>query len=257
MALKTKSKVSEGVPMGFYFDPETHRYFMDGVLMTGCTTILGVMAKPALIPWAAGKVVEYIKAECEFVKQDVADGKDGYYMVAESDLAEAKVAHTKFRDKRAAEGTDLHAIVETYIKRCIEQGGKPQDLLPDEADIEQFHLWAVEHVDRFIESEVKLYSKTLFVAGTADFIFEKGGKLFVGDIKNKKKIYGREPFFQCAGYSIMKSEMDGSEFDGYCVVRLWESEIEPLWSFDTEGDKEGFLACARLYRLLAENNIVK
>ena len=243
---------------GFIFDPETHSYFFDGKPMTGCTTILGVMAKPALIQWAANQAIEHIKKTASHRKEETTyEWVEEVYSVPERLLEEARTAHAKFRDKRASEGTDLHSIVESYIKRCIEAGGKPQELTPDESDIEKFHLWAVDNEIEFIESEVKLYSKKLFVAGTADFMFKKDGKLFVGDIKNKKKIYGREPFFQCAGYSIMRSEMTGEAFDGYCVVRLWEDEIETLWSYDTEGDMEGFLACAKLYRLLKEDNIVK
>jgi hypothetical protein len=45
---------------GFVFDEKKHLYFYDGKPMTGCTTILGVLAKPALIPWAAKMAVEYI-----------------------------------------------------------------------------------------------------------------------------------------------------------------------------------------------------
>lgn len=237
--------------MGFYFDDATHRYFMDGRLMTGCTTILGVMAKPALIQWAANKAIEYIKANST---KNPSGAKE--WQVTETELEAARTAHAKFRDKRAEEGTDLHAIAEKWIKECIEMtDGVPS--VPAPQEIKGFAEWAHVEGIRFKNSEVKLYSKSLFIAGTADFIFEKDGKLFVGDIKNKKKIYGREPFMQCAGYSIMKSEMDGDTFDGYCVVRLWEDEIESLWSFDIEGDKEGFMCCARLYRLLAENNIVK
>ncbi len=240
---------------GFIFDADTHSYFFDGKPMTGCTTILGVMAKPALIQWAANQAVEYTRREVEACLTETGAAPE--LSVLDGILERARTAHAKFRDKRGVEGTDLHAIVEGYIKRCIAAGGKAQELQPDEADIEKFHLWAVEQDLEFIESEVKLYSKKLFVAGTADFMFKKGDKLFVGDIKNKKKIYGREPFFQCAGYSIMRSEMTGEAFDGYCVVRLWEDEIETLWSYDTEGDMEGFLACAKLYRLLKEDNIVK
>lgn len=239
--------------MGFYFDSDTHRYFMDGKLMTGCTTILGVMAKPALIQWAANKATEYIR---EHVAYAILGEDGGFWAVKPSTVEEARTAHAKFRDKRAEEGTDLHAIAEKWIKECIEMtDGAPS--VPAPKEISAFANWAHMEGIRFKNSEVKLYSKSLFIAGTADFIFEKGGKLFVGDIKNKKKIYGREPFFQCAGYSIMKNEMDGDEFNGYCVVRLWEDEIETLWSYDVEGDKEGFMCCARLYRLLAENNVVK
>jgi len=261
--MKKETKEKYANTDGFQFDEESHSYFMDGKPMTGCTTILGVMAKPALIPWAARMAVEYVREHSSLRKiaheqVEQAPSIETLYEVSEETLQLAQKAHTQFRDKRAAEGTDLHALAEEYIKSCIANGGDPRSAGGgDNEAIRKFADWAITENITFKESEVKLFSKKLFVAGTADFMFEKEGKLFVGDIKNKKKIYGRESFFQCAGYSKMRSEMTGEAFDGYCVVRLWENEIEPLWSFDTEGDQEGFMACVRLYRLLAENNTVK
>ena len=43
----------------FTFDEKRHRYYLDGKAMTGCTTVLGVIAKPALIQWAADKAAAY------------------------------------------------------------------------------------------------------------------------------------------------------------------------------------------------------
>ena len=43
----------------FRFDEKKHRYYLDGKSMTGCTTVLGVIAKPALIQWAADHAAAY------------------------------------------------------------------------------------------------------------------------------------------------------------------------------------------------------
>jgi hypothetical protein len=230
---------------GFHFRESDHAYFLDGKKMTGCTTILNVISKPLLIPWASRMAVEYagkhIKAGKKYTEEELAQI-----------FEDAKKAHAQKRDKAADEGTATHAIVEEYIKDCIEKhDGKPINDYDSDDPILQFKSWAVENGIRFLESEKKYYSRELFVAGTADFTFEKDGKRYIGDIKCKDKIWSREPFFQCAGYSIMAEEMGEPKYSGYVVVRLKGGEIEPLWSFDTEGDKKAFLAAVTIYRQLA------
>src|SRR5271170_7952713 len=39
-------QLMEGQKEGFVFDEKKHLYFYDGKPMTGCTTILGILAKP-------------------------------------------------------------------------------------------------------------------------------------------------------------------------------------------------------------------
>lgn len=231
---------------GFTFDEKTHTYRYDGKRMTGVTTILNVLAKPALIPWAARMAVEYaIEHSTEYA--------DGIYRVSKEVMEEAKNAHAKKRDARAEEGSDLHALAEDYIKECIEKnGGKPVET--PHSGLKSFAAWALKENIVFLSSEEKFYSVSLFVAGTADFTFTKDGKHYVGDIKNKAKIWSREPFYQCAAYSILAEEMwaagnsEAAPFSGYCVIRLWADELEALWSYDVEGDRKAFLACLELYR---------
>ena len=228
--------------MGFYFEPSNHKYFYDGKPMTGVTTILGVLAKPALIGWAARMASEYIgqiwKGGVLYTKVEVAQ-------VLES----AKVAHAKKRDDAAEKGTDLHAIVEDYVHHCISVWeGQPVDVEGTEV-ISKFIKWAQEHKVKFLASEAKLYSKTLWVAGTCDLAFEKDGKKYIGDIKTYAKIWDRTPFYQCAGYSLMYEELGGGKIDGYCVLRLSkDGTFEDMWSFDIEGDTRAFKACCEIYR---------
>jgi hypothetical protein len=117
--------------------------------------------------------------------------------------------------------------------------------------ITPFVNWAVENDIRFLASEKRFYSKSLLVAGTADLIFEKDGKRYVGDVKTFKKLWDRTPMFQCAGYALLAEEMGEPKFDGYCVLRLSEDgTFEAKWSYDVEGDTRAFLACVELYRQL-------
>ena len=267
------------VTEGFYYRDSDHMYFMDGKPMTGCTTILGVIAKPALIQWAANMVCEHINTNGQQVRaellrnvegielRDAVTGEDILLVADKKLIEEARTAHAKKRDKGAEQGTDTHALVENYINFCIaNDDGKAVDI--PTPIIQSFIDWAIKENIRFIASEKQLYSKELWVAGTADLIFEKDGKTFLGDIKTYKKIWDRVPFIQCAGYALMWEEMNTRteewvaatakirpQIAGYCIINLPKersfNESEDIkWSFDVEGDTNAFRAAVTLYRTL-------
>ena len=278
-----KRALAANVPQtGFHFDDKTHHYFYDGKPMTGCTTILGVLAKPALVPWAARMAVEYIKEHAPLI--ETATPK--YYEVDEPTLEAARSAHAKKRDTAADAGTDLHAEIEEMVYWTIKMNdgtfkNYPVDLRRQHSPNALYFIdWAIKENIRFIATEQRLYSKELWVAGTCDLIFEKDGKRYVGDIKTYKKIWDRVPLIQCAGYALMWEEMNTVErdvmvgpvmgngaracerrsvidqpIDGYCVIclpkeRTFNEVDDVLWSHDTEGDKAAFESCVRLYRYL-------
>lgn len=237
---------------GFAFDADTHSYYFDGRPMTGCTTILGVLAKPALIQWAARMATEYL---WEFAVDKNKDGKIDLKEL-ESALEDAKQAHTKKRDKGAQEGSDTHAQVEAYIKECIATNdgfGKPELMSTADSSLHSFIGWAAKEEVRFLASEAQFYSKSLFVAGTADLIFEKDGKRYIGDVKTYKRIWDRAPFYQMAGYALMAEEMGVAEFDGYCIInlpkeRVFNPDEDVRWSWDVDGDTAAFKSCVTIYR---------
>lgn len=236
----------------FTFEPEKHVYKYDGKKMTGCTTILGVLAKPQLVPWAARMACDYIRDNAMVLSESV----EQTYLATEAILKEAQVAHAKKRDDGATKGTDTHAQVEDFVKECIaDNNGYPivDRTLTASAILTQFIHWAHDNEIRFIASEAQFYSKSLWVAGTADLIFEKEGKRYLGDIKTYKKIWDRTPFYQCAGYALMAQEMGEPAFDGYCIINLpkernFKESEDIKWSFDIKGDTDAFLACVTLYR---------
>lgn len=232
------------------FDPIKHSYFLGDKRLTGVTTIIGVLAKPALVGWAARMAVEYVKTKW---------GSSGLTQEQLFEvLEEAKNAHTKKTEKAGEHGKDAHAEVEKYINMCLTNtlgsplvvtDGKP---LYD-ASIEKFVNWAYENVDHFLFSERVLHDPKLFIAGTADFAYvDKEGKRVMADFKTSGGIYGIDYFLQVAGYRMLAEQEGDAPYDYSCIVRHGkDGAFEVQKRYDYETDKEAFLACLTLYRAQA------
>lgn len=241
------SKKEKEIIKGFHFDDATHTYTFDGKKMTGVTSMLNkTLAKPALIPWAAKMVTDYIKENCK-------DG-DGYFCT-EMELDEARVAHTTIRDKAGDTGKDVHAAIEDYVKLMIQdQAGRPLNINDNEnKHLEAFISWAQKNDITFLQSEAVFYSRDLFLAGTADLVFEtRDGVRCFGDVKIKKKIYGREPFLQMAAYHLLSESMGNPKAERSVVLRIdpISAEIEELWSLNVPADRGAFMAVLDVYRYM-------
>lgn len=233
----------------FKFNPDTHTYTLDGKRMTGVTTVLGVINKPALIGWSARMASEY-------VLENLKDLND-----LEEVCEAAKTAHARKRDKAAESGTDVHGIIESWIKAAIKETGgliigeaRNPDVY-DNKQVKNFLVWAENNKVKFLVSEKVMYHPNWFVGGTADFTCEIDGKKYVGDIKTSSGIYDRTPFFQCAGYRGMLESMGEKDYHGSVIVHLPKSgvfteEKNILYSYDYDTDLEGFLSALRLYHIL-------
>lgn len=227
------------------FDPKTHSYLIDGKPATGVTTIIGVLAKPALIGWAAKTAVEYLQKltpdiELGYPKETWAQWLD-----------EAKTAHNQKRDSAATHGTDAHALVEKYIKLTI---STPGFVIEEEfKPIRPFIEWALTNVDHFLFSERQMFNDEKFIAGTADFgAVMKDGKKLIGDFKTSSGVYGIDYFLQCAGYRFLAEAEGDAPYDGCVIVRLGKKGAK---DFDVHyrytSDEEAFMACLTLYRAQA------
>ena len=220
----------------FKFHAGRHMYTLDGKPLMGVTSVLGVIAKPALIGWAARMAADY-------VLENLKD-MDNLEQVCEL----AKNAHARKRDEGAEKGTDIHAWIEEWIV------GKNPEMPKDEGprkQIEEFLKWATENKVEFLESEKRMYSEKHWIAGTCDAIAMIDGKKYVVDFKTQSKMWDKTPFLQMAGYRIMLEEMGEKDYEGGCVVLLpKEGGLETHFSFDYDTDKEGFLAALKLYKTL-------
>lgn len=258
--------------MKFEFKEKGHKYTLDGKPLTGVTTILGVIAKPALIDWAANTAVDYVENEMPVIgskwegcicenTDETCDGCEENRMIEatvdwqklNSILVEAREAHTRKRDDAGKKGTDVHKEIEVVVKGAIKNfDGYIQGSIGGEnKQIRLFCNWATENKVKFLDSEKRMYSEKLWFAGTVDAVAEIRGNKYVVDFKTQAKLWDRTPFLQVAGYRIMLEEMGETGYHGGLVVLLpKEGGMETHYSYEYESDKEGFLAALKIYRII-------
>lgn len=235
----------------FQFDVEKHMYTLDGKPMHGITTILRVIAKPALITWAANMAVDHIWNNTERFLGELNQYNEANFLEL---CEEARNAHTKKKESAGEAGTTVHAEIEAYINYCLQHEGWAVPLL-NELDKEvapqtnEFVSWALKYGVKFFASELKLYSEKLWCAGTADFICEINGKMYVGDVKTSSAIYP-EFFIQASAYAHMAREMKlYDKFHGVIIVNVPKrGGLVVKENYDLKGNFEAFKAALVLHK---------
>lgn len=229
---------------GFFFDEAKHRYYLDSKQLTGVTTILGVIAKPALIGWAANMAVDYVKTH----SYPLDKGLFSYEPIV---LEEARTAHAQKRDKSAEIGTQAHSWISSWINAQINateqiEANPALSLMTD-----NFLKWIEEAKPKFLASEKIVYSVDKFYAGTLDFLAEIDGKVYLGDIKTGSGIY-QDMWLQTAGYQLALEETEPNlKIDGHIIVNITKNgKLNVETHYDYETSKQGFLAALTLYRVL-------
>lgn len=194
------------------FNEKTHRYKVDGVWVSGVTSMLKRIDKgEGLMQWAANCAVESYK--------------NG------ADEATAKKAWVTFRDTAANTGKDAHAWISHFLKT-----GESQKLSPEaEPSVSAFKLWWTIHKPENIQSERIVYSAKHHYCGTCDIIFQAGNKRVIADFKTGSpdrewKAYSKtysgklrayqEHYYQCALYDQAMFEEDGIYADIYSMIYI-------------------------------------
>lgn len=231
--------------MSFRFDEATHTYWLGEQRMTGVTTVLGVIAKPMLIGWAANMCADYI---LEHASKEGLDS-NGVLLVEPQVIEDGRTAHSRKRDRRASEGTDTHALVETYVKSCINSNdGDAMPFTTTDHQLHQFVHWALENKVKFLESEKVMYHPEWFVGGTTDLLFVLGGKKYIADIKTSKTVY-YEAHVQMAAYRAMLETMGETDIHGSVIIHLPPSgTLQTYYHFDLETNLNVFKAALTIYR---------
>lgn len=228
------------------FSPAQHRYEIDGKPLTGVTTILGVIAKPALIPWAVKMATEYIK---EHAQTEAVYNQELVYQVTEEILKEAGKAHTKKKESAGEIGSQIHNEIEDYVKN-----GKTST----SSQFLAFHGWWKDQGYEVLESEKQLHSEEHWFAGTVDLILkDKDGKIWIADIKTSSGVYNSY-LYQMGGYEIAYcEEYPETKIAGYIIIHITKTGKvdEYVLNSDTirEQAKNAFMSALTLYR--AENTI--
>jgi hypothetical protein len=248
---------------GFFYHDGTHRYFYDGKLMTGVTTVLNVLAKPALIQWSANMAAAYALSHADEMDTNAfASVMATIARLTNREAIEldksfptfkaARNAHTAKKEAAGTHGTDTHKLIETYVKKCLaENEGKPVTDFEAPEIIQPFISWSLENVDHFLFSERLMHDPKQFFAGTADFGYVgKDGRRYIGDFKTSSGIYGIDYWLQVSAYRYLAEVEGDAPYDGMTVVRIGKDdgqfEAHSLYEYETYRDV--FLSCLRIYR---------
>lgn len=166
--MKEPMKLDLSAPHQKYFAP-------NGKQVVGVTTILGVLGKDALMPWAA-------KMEREGVLAWLAEGKAADTLPKPFFYA----GHTR---KAADLGTIAHARIEAWLHgTTLDPSGLDEALYEAAAKPEgRFREWWESEGLTLEASECQIAHPTLGYGGTIDFVArDKNGLLVLGDIKTTK-----------------------------------------------------------------------
>lgn len=218
MSVKTKT-----APKGLTFTHNGHRYKLDGLPVTGVTTILnGGVPKPALVYWAGKTVAEFVEANpLEVESLRTCEGVD---FVRELAGVPAKV-----RDDAGVTGTAVHDFAE-----ALAATGTVEDVPEELAGYVEGYA---DFLDRFQISPLLMErpcaSRKDWYAGKFDMIgtspLLNDSQPIMIDLKTSKFVYG-ETGLQTAAYSLAEFYMDedGNEQPLPEIVATYVAHVTPM-----------------------------
>lgn len=164
--------------MTLKFSERSHRYWLDGKPVRSVTSLIsGGLPKPALVPWAAGAVADYVVDHLDDV---VAQHRDG----AERLRWTLRGLPNSQRDEAGARGTEIHALAQEIVHgRPVEV---PDRLLPY---VNGYVSWLDKHGVEPILTEQSVASRTHNYAGRVDCIARVDGRVVGLDWKTSKGVY--------------------------------------------------------------------
>jgi len=253
----------------FLNDKGQHAHVFNDAPLYGTSTVIKEVMPPFLAKWGAQCAADFIKANGTNTKGWTINGVEqthDAYHVSPKHIEDSVLAWSKVRSDAASKGTDMHALLEKYVKHCIEaHGGAPRPATSTEKDSEalsRFSEWATKHVKRFLASELHVYSSETWTGGIIDCVAEmQSGKMAIIDFKSSKEAFANH-IIQTAGYALQLEENGGFNADGGSIFKL-EKPIEylivvpfgaktmdPQFVENVDGWKAGFKHCVEVYKLL-------
>lgn len=223
--LLTMTRNSLQVPeKGFFYHNPKHKYYMDGVLMTGITTVLKVAGDASnLIQWAANQAAARAIMEGASIDQEAFAKKLSSFKKLDTTAAKeldklypgfkaARTAHLQVRDTAADTGKEGHSLCEEFERKQMGVAHLAASDFPPAAveRAKPYFKWYHENVAKtwFVERPLFSTDKSIFVAGTPDGGFQlKDGRNLINDKKFKDYIYDPSPFWQMAAYRFMLEQM--------------------------------------------------
>ncbi len=195
-----------------------------GEKLRGVTTILGVLAKNALIPWAYQR------------------GVDGLPLY-------------ESRDKAATAGTLAHKYVEQHLRGLPDPttGGLEKDIIDKaEACFISFLSWEKAHTFKMVDSELSLVSNEYQFGGTID-IGAIVNELGIVDIKTSKGVYFTMRVQVSAYGHLYEENFPEKKIKGYHILRLGDQgDFSHHYWPNLDKEWEVFKACLIIQKILDE-----
>ena len=184
-----KTAVMEKVKLDFN-EPHISYKNSKGEKIVGVTTALGMLAKPALIPWAYKRGLEGVE------------------------LYES-------RDKAANVGTIVHARIMAYYKGYeIDNSNISAEVWQmTEASMKSFYEWAKPRDVKPIMIEEPMVSEIYQYGGTFDIYGVMDGELTLLDFKSGSGLYD-EHFIQLAAYAQLIKETELHKIEKIVILNI-------------------------------------
>jgi len=252
----------------YQFDEARHKHYISGKEVTGTTTVVGVIDKPALMHWAVKVVTEKLGKLIKTIPYDEA-------------LIEAKKEPLNKKQEAGRFGTVVHAICEhfnnTGVVLSCDSEELPQDVrdlaktfnpssekrnktvqLKAEKLVGQYVSWFKANNVKVLYVEQNVFSESDYVGGIFDMVLEVAGKTYIADFKTSSGVYPSQ-FIQMGGYHVQLDDMtergyiDPMDIAGYIVIHLpRKGNITVHIKKETKEYRRAFKACLYIYRLINE-----
>lgn len=208
--------------MTLTFDEKRHVYKLDGVVLPGVTSILGVVRKPALEDW---------QRRLGFPEAD------------------------RQRDDAADFGTSVHAVCQALAEREPLRWQDGTAMVSDEAiqHAAPYETWLRNNVRRVIAAEPRVASAQWGCAGSIDLVAEMiDGQNAIVDLKTGSMVPDTTSL-QCAAYGRLYAAQEGIQATRRIAVHLPRKHPGELTAIeyppeDEPEDWRCFLICLILYK---------
>ena len=211
-----------------------------GLKLPSVTSILSVIAKPALIPWAAQRERESVVAAVKRAYDDSTElgerpDVELFMELVAAEIEKEKAYRATLRSA-AKIGTQVHERIEWEF---LGELGRPRNETPpplDSAEAERSFGrasdWRKATKLKVLDTERMVASLHGQYAGTLDALVKVGGKVGILDFKTGKRVY-EEHYLQSCAYRLALAEEGIKTDTGWIVLLPKQDGGEPFQVVET------------------------
>ncbi len=196
------------------FNPNNHRYYVNGANPDGVSTIAKAASPFQGDDWAGRLNVGFVRKGFLAALESPTGLMEPSAFLALCD--EAETYHQAFRNAAGDSGTAVHDLIEKHLM------GTPYEIPDDENVIrgfKAFESWLEQTDVEMVETERMIFSEKYFYCGRTDLLARRRQALLVGDFKTGSGIYP-DVAYQVAGYGVAIEEETGDKIEDGLAIHL-------------------------------------